>query len=85
MKKTLAVLALATTCLLPAASAWAGGETSDAWVAQVREQAPPAPAGAERLIASGCHDGRVFVIDFSTGTVRWGTDCTGETLTFTFV
>lgn len=85
MKKTLAALALATTCLLPAASAWAGGETSDAWVAQVREQAPPAPAGAERLIASGCHDGRVFIIDFSTGTVLWGTDCTREHIDFMFV
>lgn len=54
-------------------------------MAQVKEQAPPAPAGAERLIASGCHDGRVFVIDFSTGTVVWGTDCTGERIDFLFV
>ena len=85
MKKTIAALALSTLALLPATSAWAGGSADYAWSREVQKDAIASAPDAGRLIASGCHDGVVFVFDYSTGTTTTGGSCTVESITHYYV
>ncbi len=79
MKKILAALALSVVATVPAGAAW--GDGSDG----ARDTSGPTASGVGRLIASGCHDGVVFVFDYSTGTTTTGGSCTMESIRYTYV
>ncbi len=85
MKKTLAALILSTLALLPATSAWAAGSAADASSPGSRHHATDSGPDAERLIAAGCHDGVLFVFDYSTGILTTAGPCTEESISHIYV
>jgi hypothetical protein len=85
MKQLFAACALSSLVLLPATSAWADGTAGESGARGTQAQATLSSADGQRLIASGCHDGVVFVFDYSTGTTTTGGRCTDEAISHYYV